>query len=229
MKLTTICKDREQAAHALARRLGEVLSRAIVKRGKATLVVSGGTSPVRLFELLQQIPLDWSKVTVIPSDERLVPVDSDERNESMIRQTLITGLASDAVLVSLVSDENNPTACEKFANANLANLDGPFDAVVLGMGNDGHTASLFPDASDIEYAIGADQLCIVQDVPSQKRTRISLTPKALLNSCEINVLVFGDAKQDMLEKAAGSGPSAEFPIRIVLHQTQVPVTTYWAP
>ena len=229
MKLKSICKDREEAARALAQRLGEVLSHGIKQRGKATLVVSGGTSPLRLFELLRQVPLDWSKVAVIPSDERLVPTDSAERNETMVRQTLLTGLASDATLISLVSDENDPAACEQFANDNLAILDGPFDAVVLGMGDDGHTASLFPDASDIEYAIGSDKLCIVQDVPSQKRTRISLTPKALLNSREIDVLVFGDSKYAMLEKAIASGPSAEFPIRIALHQTQVPVTTYWAP
>ncbi len=229
MNIKSVCIDREQASQALAKRLSLVLSEAIKERGGATLVVSGGTSPVRLFELLRQAPLDWSKVTVLASDERLVPVDSDERNESMIRRTLLSGAAAEASLVSLVSDPSDPAACEQFANDNLAQLEGPFDAVVLGMGGDGHTASLFPDAPDIESALVSDRLCVVQNVPSQQRTRISLTPKALLNSREIALLVFGDDKNSMLEKASAQGELSEFPVRIVLHQSQVPVTTYWAP
>ncbi|MFK8032285.1 MAG: 6-phosphogluconolactonase [Gammaproteobacteria bacterium] len=229
MKRTTLCKDREQAALALSRHLIAVLRNALSERGQASLVVSGGTSPVRLFELLRQEPLDWKNVSVLSSDERLVPSNSPERNERMICEKLLTERASAATLVSLVSDHNDPAACEAFANSNLEKLSRPFDAVVLGMGEDGHTASLFPDAPDLSTALTSSRQCLVQTVPSQERIRISLTPKALLNTRELNLLVFGDSKYSVLEAANGPGDISEFPVRIALHQDQVPVTTYWAP
>lgn len=229
MKLTTICKDREHAAHALSRHLISVLTHALAERGRASLVVSGGTSPVRLFELLRNAPIDWQHVSVLSSDERLVPSDSPERNEQMIREKLLSERASAASLVSLVSDPENPEACEVFANDNLAKLSGPFDAVVLGMGEDGHTASLFPDALDLSTALTSQRACLVQKVPSQKRIRISLTPTALLNSRELNLLVFGDSKFKVLEAANAEGPVSQYPVRVALHQNQVPVNTYWAP
>lgn len=229
MKLKTLCADREQAASALAKRLCEILEQAIKARGKASIVVSGGTSPVGLFGCLSQHPLDWSKVTVVPSDERLVPLTSSERNETMVRKTLLIGNASSASLVSLVSDPDDPDACETYANANVEALGGTFDAVVLGMGEDGHTASLFPDAPKLSHALASSQSCIIQDVPSQGRTRISLTPSALLNAEHLFLLAFGAGKLAVLESAELAGPVEQYPVRVVLLQDRVPMTTYWAP
>ncbi len=229
MKLTNICKDREQASHALAEHLAQVIRKAIDERGQASLVVSGGTSPVMLFEHLRNIDLDWSKVTVVPSDERLVDADSYERNEHMVRNVFLNDLASRAKLISLVCDPTQPQDCERFANENIASIEGPFDVVVLGMGEDGHTASLFPDSPNIQDVLESDLSCLVQQVPSQKRTRISLTPGALLNSRELVLLVFGESKYQVLQTANSAGPISQFPIRVALHQERVPLTTYWAP
>ncbi len=229
MKLTNICNDRDQASRALADHLAQVLKKAINERGRASLVVSGGTSPVKLFEYLRNVDLDWTKVTVVPSDERLVPADSPERNERMVKDIFLKDRASRAHLVSLVSDPDSPAECEKFANDNMANFEGSFDAVVLGMGDDGHTASLFPDSKTIEDALASELSCCVQEVPSQERIRISLTPKALLNSRELVLLVFGESKHQVLQTAGEQGPVSQYPVRVALHQNRVPLSTYWAP
>lgn len=229
MKSNVFCEDREQAASSLANRLHVLLADAIAQRGSARIVVSGGTSPARLFELMSTLPLDWSKVSVVPSDERLVPMTSNERNEAMVRSTLLTANAADASLVSLVSDPDAPADCEQFANQNLEQLSGAFDAVVLGMGEDGHTASLFPDSASIKEALASNHYCVIQNVPSQQRTRISLTPKALLNSANVFLLVFGESKLKVLQTAEQDGPVEQYPVRVVLHQELVPVATYWAP
>ncbi|MEM7084364.1 MAG: 6-phosphogluconolactonase [Pseudomonadota bacterium] len=229
MNTHAICHDREIASASLCDQIVQILEQAIRRRGEASLVVSGGTSPARFFELLSQASLPWHKVSIIPSDERLVPLDSDERNERMISNALSQGVAGDAKIVSLVSDVERPERTEDFANNNLANIARPFDAVILGMGSDGHTASLFPDATNLNDALASNQLCAIQNVPSQQRVRISLTPSALLSARHLKLLMFGEAKKTVLESAKLPGPVEQYPVRIALHQRDIPVSIYWAP
>ena len=111
--------------------------------GQATLVLSGGSSPIDLFERLALIELDWSRVTVLPSDERWVATDQPESNEAALREHLLYGPGNAARLFGLYRDKGTPDDATSQLDAELRQLPRPFDAVVLGMGEDGHTASLF--------------------------------------------------------------------------------------
>ncbi len=213
--------NRTGACDALAGRVADDLQGALALAGTASLVVSGGTSPVEFFRALSQADLDWGRVTVVPSDERRVPADHADSNARMIRAELLRGRAGRADFVSLLE----PPAA--IADRLVGLL--PFTAVVLGMGQDGHTASLFPTAPGIADALASDELCLPQEVPGLPAPRISLTPRALLKTDRLYLLLFGEDKKQVFEAALAGGPAEELPVRAVLHQNKVPVDAYWAP
>jgi 6-phosphogluconolactonase len=206
--------SREAASRALANELAGVLSAALERRDTAALVVSGGSSPVALFRQLREAALDWPRVTVVPSDERDVPADHTDRNDAMIRRELLQGLAAGARLVSLIPPGEIPAR---------------FDAVVLGMGVDGHTASLFPGSPELALALEPEVGLQRVTVPRLGVERVSLTLGALLNTRRVDLLFFGEDKRAVFESAARPGPVQEFPVRAVLAQDRVPVTVFWAP
>lgn len=205
---------RADASDALAQALEIDLARAVQDRGEASLVVSGGTSPAAMFHALRKKMLPWRNVSVIPSDERNVALEHPDRNESMIRRELLVDQAADARLLSLLPAGDIP---------------GRFDAVVLGMGDDGHTASLFPDSPDLSRALGSQAQLEQLEVPRLGASRISLTPCALLSSRKIYLLFFGPEKRRVYEAALQENDVNRFPVSVVLGQGQVPVTVYWAP
>ncbi|MGD8345930.1 MAG: 6-phosphogluconolactonase [Lysobacterales bacterium] len=208
-----VFENREIAALTLAGELGEILESAIEARRAAALVVSGGTSPAPMFRQLRERCLDWSKVTIVPSDERDVPLDHPDRNERMIRAELLQGPAAGATLCSLIPPGKLPAH---------------FDATVLGMGEDGHTASLFPQSPDLSAALESRQPLAYLQAPQLEARRVSLTPKALLASSQICLLIFGEDKRRVIEAALQPGPVSQYPVRVVLQQDRVPVTIFWA-
>lgn len=205
---------REAAAEALADALQRDLEAAIAARGQAALVVSGGSTPVSLFRLLRRRPLGWAQVTVLASDEREVPPDHPDRNEAMIRRELLRESARAARLVSLFPPEPIPAR---------------FDHVVLGMGADGHTASLFPGSPDLAAALASEDALARLFVPRLGAWRVSLTPAALLQAGRISLLFFGADKRAVFEAAMAGGEASEYPVRAVLAQEAVPVDVYTAP
>lgn len=207
-------ESRRAASQALAARLETLLAEAAAKQGDARLVVSGGTSPVDLFHALRDKPLPWSCLTVVSSDEREVPIDHPDRNEAMIAREFLCGKAAAARLVSLIPPGAIPDH---------------FDAVVLGMGADGHTASLFPGSPDLEQALSSRNTLERIEVPQLGSYRVSLTPRALLNTAEVYLLFFGAEKRAVYEAALAGDDVLEFPVRVVLQQDQTPVSIYWAP
>lgn len=212
-----LCKkiydSRDSASQALAQSLAGTLRAAIEEKGEASLVVSGGSSPVRMFHCLREIDLPWDKVTVVPSDERDVPLDHPDRNEAMIARELLQGQAAAARLCSLLPADELPER---------------FDAVVLGMGDDGHTASLFPDSPKIKKALKSDKDIYRLYVPSKGMERITLTPQALLRSGRIDLLFFGPDKREVFRWAREGNKVRAMPVRFVLKQDKVPVSVYWA-
>jgi 6-phosphogluconolactonase len=207
-------EDRSQAAEALAGALQAGLGAALAARGAAALVVSGGSTPAPMFRLLRRKPLAWDRVTVLASDERDVPPDHPDRNEAMIRRELLQNGAAAARLVSLIPPGPLPRR---------------FDEVVLGMGEDGHTASLFPDSPDLATALASTEPLARLRVPRLDMQRVSLTPRALLAGRRISLLFFGAAKRKVFDTALHGSDPLTYPVRAVLAQTDIPVTVYTAP
>ena len=205
---------RAQAAEALAGALQAGLGAALAARGRAVLVVSGGSTPGPMFRRLRNKPIAWNRVAVLASDERDVPPDHPERNEALIRRELLRGAAAPARLIPLIPPGPIPDR---------------LDEVVLGMGEDGHTASLFPDSPDLAAALSSREPLARLWVPRLEMHRVSLTPAALLACRRISLLFFGAVKRGVFEAALADGDAAHYPVRAILRQNTVPVTVYTAP
>jgi len=221
--------SREAASTALADHIAATLTSTIKNSGQASLVVCGGTSPLATFHALRRKSLPWHNVTIVPSDERLVSVDHEDSNEGMIRRELLQDEAAAASLISLAGDDVSDNERLAKLNTQLSMLNRPLDLVILGMGDDGHTASLFPNSPNIRKALDCGDCSVVQDPPHLDVTRISLTPVCLLDAREIVLLFFGDHKRAVYERACQGSDVEEFPVRFILNQQRVPVTVYWAP
>lgn len=222
-------KDREAASAAAAKVLASALARRLDAQKAASLVVSGGTTPGRTFQLLAQQELDWSRVRVLASDDRWVPADHEDSNEKLIRETLLTGNAGAAEFVSYFAAGISPAERCDSLNDEIRLLPFPFACSLLGMGSDGHFASLFPDADNLADGLDYDsqQMCLAVETEASPYSRISLTLSALSRSDQIALLFFGDDKWAVY-KAARDG-NKQFPVAHLLRQRRSPVNIYWAP
>lgn len=221
-------KQRDDAAAALARRIGERLRAAVCRRACASLIVSVA-APRPLFRTLRLLPVPWYLVTIVPSDEGWVPVEDDDSNEGIIRRDLLAGEPGFANFVSLY--RRNRAARDSLAelHASLKEVHRPFDAVVLGMGSDGHMASLFPDSPDLQLALHSEAECVVQAPTRSRHPRVSLTIRSLLDAREVNLLFFGEHKRAVYEDSLRPGPVEQYPVRALMRQSHVPINVYWAP
>lgn len=221
--------SRDAASEQLAAVIAEQLRAGIVQHGTAALAVCGGSSPVKLFKHLRTIDLPWLRVTIVATDERWVAPTNEQSNEGMLRRLLLRERAAAASFISLYVDGSTPTGGLPIVIRRLAAMASPFDAVVLGMGTDGHTASLFPDATNIDAMLASRADCVVPAFDDDRIQRISLGPTRLLATRTLYLLLFGNAKRRVHDRALEDGPVHKLPVRLALHQTHVPVTTYWAP
>lgn len=214
-------------AEALATRLEGLIGEALAARGRASIAVSGGRSPVALFERLSTAKLDWAGVTITLVDERCVAADDPASNERLVRDHLMQGRASAASFIPLRADADTAAALMAAESAIRPLL--PFDAVLLGMGEDGHTASLFP--GDATLAMGLDPageaLVLPATAPVAPHARLTLSLAAIVQSRVILLQIAGAAKQRVYQQALGNGPAQDMPIRAVLRQRGAPVEV-WA-
>jgi 6-phosphogluconolactonase len=223
--------DLGQLSLALAGKIVSALQTAIAARGIASLVVSGGKSPLRLFEILRTKELDWSCVCIALADERWVDPGSPDSNEHLVRSELLREKAGAARFIGLKNAAPTPDSGAVSAWETFARVPRPFDTVVLGMGDDGHTASLFPGSPNLPNALNASASagCVGMWAPAAPQPRLSLNLSALLDSRRIFILLNGAAKWQTYAKAAAEGPVQDMPIRAVLRQTHTPVEVMWAP
>ncbi|MEM6795104.1 MAG: 6-phosphogluconolactonase [Acidobacteriota bacterium] len=227
-----IFSDREKLAEALASSVADSLISGLEARERASLVVSGGSTPGPFFARLRTLELAWERVTITLADERWVDPSSDASNERLVRETLLQDRAATAGFVPLKTPDSTPEEAGQEVVGRLApHL--PFEVVVLGMGGDGHTASLFPCDRRQNAAIWDGEESGTLVVPGYPETaphpRLSLTPRALLDCRRLILHITGDAKREVYRRAQRPGPVQELPIRCVLHQEQRDVEVYWAP
>ncbi|HEX4198304.1 MAG TPA: 6-phosphogluconolactonase [Caulobacteraceae bacterium] len=225
--------DRPSLFAALAMEITVRLTEAVTARGRASLVATGGTTPGPLYDALSAEPAPWDKVEIALTDERWVEPDSDDSNEGLVRRRLLRDRAAAAELFGLKTLDLTPADAEAKVNRALASMTRPFDLVILGMGEDGHIASLFPHAPELKRALeaGPDELVCAVDRPEAAgaSARMSLTLPALLGSRWIVILIEGQAKLDVIRQARQGDDVAELPVRAVLNQSEVPVEVWWAP
>lgn len=222
--------DAGSAARALADVAAADLAAAIEAGRSASLVVSGGRSPVPFFEALAARPLAWRAVSITLADERWVDPASADSNEALVRAHLLRGPAAAARWVALKGPEATARDGLEGAARRVRALSRPFDVTVLGMGEDGHFASLFPGSAGLEQALDpeAASLLTAIDPPLAPHPRISLTLAALLSSRRIVVSIAGDRKRAVIERAAAGADPHELPIAAVLAQTRVQVEVVWS-
>ncbi|MDA9574548.1 6-phosphogluconolactonase [Porticoccaceae bacterium] len=213
----------------LAEKVAALLAADIQARGKASLVVSGGRTPMGFFHLLSQQLLDWSSVTVTLADERWVDADHQDSNEKLVRENLLINEAHQAQFISLKSAAENAVDAESECEQALASA-GQFTVVILGMGDDGHTASLFPGTEALALGLDMDsgRTAIAVTPTAAPHQRMSMTLPRLLNTGQVIIHISGSSKQDVLLAAQNGDNAAELPIRAILGQQVAPLSVYWA-
>jgi len=221
--------NRLAASHAAANLLASQLETALLQHPLASLVVSGGSTPGPCFAHLATKPLDWPRVIVMPSDERWVPAQDPASNEGLIRHQLLKDRASQAQVLSFFRDELRPDQAPRVIEQDLGKLPMPFSATLLGMGEDGHFASLFPDYEGLAEALdaGGAARCIMVQTGASPHRRISLTLSALLESAAIVLLIFGETKRRVFESA--SNDVSDYPVASLLRHARCPLSVMWAP
>jgi 6-phosphogluconolactonase len=198
----------------------------------ASMVISGGTTPGDLYDVLAERSFYWNRVEITLSDERWCDTSSDRSNEKLARSRLLVDRATKAELVPLKTALAHAREAEAEVNAAIAAMPRPFDVVLLGMGTDGHTASLIPGSDGLARAMDASDPALVRAVHPPDLTnmgeRMTLTLRALLDSRAIFLLIRGDAKLEAYKHALSGRDILEAPVRAVLHQNSVPVSVFWS-
>ncbi|MGC9185324.1 MAG: 6-phosphogluconolactonase [Thiomonas sp.] len=226
-----VCANPQDQTAQLVCAIQTALAQDIAQQGRALLAVSGGRSPVPLFHALAQASIDWPRVAVTLVDERVVPPDHADSNAALVRAHLLTGAAAQARFLPLVDDPQDLAGCVARANAHFRELAQPISVALLGMGEDGHTASLFPSAA--ELAAGLDP-AYPEPYLSIRPThaphaRISLSLAALLQSHRLLLSIAGQAKHAVYAQAATPPPCVALPISFLVQQTRTPFDAYWTP
>jgi len=217
-------EDEEKLAFSLAQNIVNHLNDAIAEKGSASLIVSGGSTPKKLFNALSTMDIDWNKIKIGLCDERLVEPTHNDSNEKLVRETLLTGYAAKATFIDMASEDE--TACSKHVKELLM----PFDVLVLGMGDDAHTASLFPNNPRLTEAYDQtkENICIKIVPQHAPYMRMSLTLGAILSARHVYLHFQGESKLNVYKEALKGADSFAMPIRAIINQTDKTIEVYSA-
>jgi 6-phosphogluconolactonase len=223
--------DADEMAAAVAGDVGFIVESALDARDACLLALPGGRTPKPIFARLAEAKLPWKKVTIIPTDDRLVAMDDERSNVRGIAQAF---LRAGARVVPIATEIPDYKLAGNSADARLQDLPWPPDLCWLGMGEDGHVASIFagPDLQDAldapkaRRAVGVMPDPMPSDVPV---ARVTLTRAAILSARTVIITITGDKKRELLEQAIEDGHSSKLPIGRVLAEAEQPIDIHWAP
>ena len=222
--------SRTQLDAALAEKVSQILQAAIALKGKASIAVSGGSTPKGFFKVLSNKAIDWQKVTITLADERWVDMNDDASNTRLVHENLLQNNAAAAKFFHLKQGEQ--LCDETLADLNLAanNTLLPLDVLILGMGEDGHTASLFPCSDQIEQALdSSNENALMKVVPkTAPHQRITFSFAALKQSKNTFLHVCGTGKKQVLDKALAQTNIFDMPIRAFLQDESIETQVFWA-
>ncbi|WP_448657655.1 6-phosphogluconolactonase [Sphingomonas sp. CJ99] len=223
-------EEKSEFADALAGDIGFVIESALDARGSAVIALAGGRTPQAAYDKLAKTKLDWKRVTIVPTDDRIVPMGDALSNVTMIARTF---LPLGARVIPITSEKaEDYKACGRAADARLQDLHWPLDLVVLGMGADGHTASIFPGPDLNEALTGPKErraLGVMPDPlpPEAPVARVTLSAAAIASSKSLIIAITGDEKKDVLERAIEQGAGSPYPIGRLLAEVDLPVDIHW--
>ena len=224
--------DAAEMADAVAGDIGFIIESAIDARGAAVIALAGGKTPVPIYEKLAATKLDWKRVTIIPTDERIVPLGDALSNVTMIGKTFIPKGARVMPIVPKATDDYK--AAGRSADALMQDLHWPLDLCLLGVGGDGHTASIFP-GPDYDEALNGPRerraLGVMPDPlpPEAPVARVSLSREGIVTARALMIAVTGAAKKTVIEQAIGQGAGSPGPIGRGLADAEMPVVIHGAP
>jgi len=227
------CDTFDALTGAVSDRIAERLSAAVRERGRASFVASGGSTPGPLYDRLSRTTAPWDRIDVTVSDERWTAPGAEGSNDRMLHQRLLINEAAKATYVGLRTEHETPEAAEDACDERLRAMARPFDVTLLGMGDDGHTASLFPFAPGLDRALDltSDRLAaaVRPTVAAGSTERLSLTLRALHGSRIIILLMKGEAKISIFQKLVPGFDWREAPVRALFTPVAPPVEVWWAP
>ena len=220
-----------EMADAVSGDIGFIVESAVEARNASLIALPGGETPQPIFQTLAAKKLPWKQVTIIPTDERLVPMDDERSNVRGIAKTF---LPNGARVIPIAADIADYKLAGNSADARLQDLPRPPELVWLGMGEDGHTASLFAgpdlqnalDAPKARRAVGVMPDPMPSDAPVP---RVTLTRAAILSARTMLITITGDRKRELLEGAIEDGQSSKLPIGRLLAEAEQPIDIHWAP
>ncbi len=225
-------EDAEEMAGAVAGDIGFVIESAIDARGTAVIALAGGKTPLPIYAKLAAAKIDWKRVTIIPGDERIVPLGDPLSNVTAIGKAFLPKGARVIPLVSATAPDYK--AAGRAADALLQDLHWPLDLVLLGVGTDGHAASIFPGPDYDEALSGPRErraLGVMPDpMPADAPVaRVTLSRAAIVSARSVLIAVTGDEKRSVIEDAVNGGASSPYPIGRILADIELPIDIHWSP
>jgi len=225
-------EDADEMADAVSGDIGFIIESAIDARGAAVVALAGGKTPLPIYEKLAKAKIDWKRVTIVPGDDRIVPLGDPLSNVTAIGKIFLPKGARVIPLVSATVPDYK--AAGRAADAILQDLHWPLDLCLLGVGADGHAASIFPGADYDEALNGPKErraIGVMPDPlpPEAPVARVTLTRAAIDSARALMIAVTGAAKREVIETAIKQGPSSSYPVGRILADAELPVDIHWAP
>ena len=223
--------DADEMAEAVAGDIGFIIESAIDARGAAVIALAGGKTPLPIYDKLASAKIDWKRVTIVPGDDRLVPLGDPLSNVTAIGKVFIPKGARVIPLISATVADYK--AAGRAADAILQDLHWPLDLCLLGVGGDGHAASIFPGVDYDEALNGPRErraLGVMPDPlpPEAPVARVTLSRAAIVSARALMIAITGDKKREVLEAAIEQGASSNYPVGRILADVELPVDVHWA-